>query len=140
MTPDELAIRLERAPIGPAQDRLLRQVAAVVKAHVVAETPARTGNLRARTEVYYMGDEAHITNSAPYAGYVLNGTGPHTILPRTMRALAWPTAGGMAFAHSVNHPGTAPNDFFSAGLAAAEGDIARVEDTFGAEFWAMVLK
>lgn len=47
----------------------------------------------------------------PYARYVLDGTRPHEIRPRTAKALHWKDAGGDVFAQVVNHPGTKANRF-----------------------------
>lgn len=49
--------------------------------------------------------------AVPYARYVLDGTRPHEIRPRTARALHWKDAGGDHFAQLVNHPGTRANRF-----------------------------
>ena len=51
------------------------------------------------------------TASVPYAGYVLNGTGPHEIRPRRARVLAFQQGGQQRFARVVHHPGTRPNPF-----------------------------
>lgn len=49
----------------------------------------------------------------PYAGYVVNGTRPHRIVPRQAKMLHFLTAadGVPVFAHGVNHPGTKANPF-----------------------------
>jgi hypothetical protein len=73
-----------------------------------AEAPRKTGRLRdsilARTEA---GERRFY--ALPSARYVVGGTRPHLILPRTKRALFWPGAGHPV--RQVRHPGTAPNDF-----------------------------
>lgn len=49
---------------------------------------------------------------AAYTPYIVDGTRPHTIVPRSARVLHFRTAGGdEVFTRRVNHPGTRPNDF-----------------------------
>jgi hypothetical protein len=56
-------------------------------------------------------DLAFVTD-VPYARYVLEGTRPHTIVPRNKKALSWMNQmGDQVFATIVNHPGTRPNPF-----------------------------
>jgi hypothetical protein len=54
-----------------------------------------------------------ITFSAgtPYARYVVDGTPPHLIQPRSARALHWRANGASHFARVVHHPGTRPNPY-----------------------------
>lgn len=47
------------------------------------------------------------TSDVPYAGFVIEGTSPHPIYPKNVRALHWDDV----FALHVNHPGTQPNPF-----------------------------
>lgn len=49
---------------------------------------------------------------APHGIYVLAGTAPHVIKPKSKKALKTPYG---AF-KKVNHPGTKPNDFLGRGL------------------------
>lgn len=51
------------------------------------------------------------TANVPYAGFVLEGTGPHDIRPRNTQALHWTGPSGPMFARLVHHPGTRPNPF-----------------------------
>lgn len=58
--------------------------------------------------------------TAPYAPYVIGGTGPHPIAARNAKALRWfenRGHGPIAFAKSVQHPGTKPNNFPERALA-----------------------
>lgn len=52
-------------------------------------------------------------SDADYAGYVVDGTGPHEIVPRNASVLHWvdTQSGEDVFRHRVWHPGTQPNDF-----------------------------
>lgn len=53
-----------------------------------------------------------IVVNVPYARFVIRGTKPHIIVPRTKRALRFePERGTVVFAAKVKHPGTAPNNF-----------------------------
>ncbi len=54
-----------------------------------------------------------------YLGYILEGTPPHVIRPRTAKALRFVAAGAVRFARKVDHPGTAPNNFILRSLPAA---------------------
>jgi len=53
------------------------------------------------------------TSDADYAGFVVDGTGPHEIVPRSASVLHWvdTQTGEDVFRHRVWHPGTQPNDF-----------------------------
>ena len=53
----------------------------------------------------------HDTNRAPYAQFVLFGTRPHVIRPKTKKALRWAGANGFIFAKIVNHPGYRGDDY-----------------------------
>lgn len=65
------------------------------------------------------GPSADITVRHHAVGYVINGTAPHQIRPRTKKALRFTVGGRVVFARLVNHPGTQPNDFLNKALPAA---------------------
>lgn len=52
-----------------------------------------------------------VTSRVPYVGYVINGTPPHVIEPRTATILHWQKDGNHFYRHRVYHPGTRPNPF-----------------------------
>lgn len=53
----------------------------------------------------------------PAAVYVIHGTKPHIIRPRTKTVLSFTSrGGGKVFAKIVHHPGTKPNDFMTRAL------------------------
>lgn len=54
-----------------------------------------------------------------YARMVSEGTRPHDIRPKSARALAFRTSGGMVFAKVVHHPGTRANPYVEDGLKRA---------------------
>jgi hypothetical protein len=47
----------------------------------------------------------HDPQRAPHALFVVFGTKPHVIRPKTKKALRWVSGNGFAFAGKVNHPG-----------------------------------
>jgi Bacteriophage HK97-gp10, putative tail-component len=51
------------------------------------------------------------TANTPYAGFVIEGTGPHVIAASAARALQFEMDGAVTYARRVNHPGTKANDF-----------------------------
>jgi hypothetical protein len=51
-------------------------------------------------------------NVAPHARYTVDGTPPHTIVPRSARVLHWSDDGGEHFARRVQHPGTPPSSWW----------------------------
>jgi hypothetical protein len=77
--------------------------------------PVETGYLKADLAKEVHGKVARIgAKTAPYAIYVEEGTGPHTIEPNTAGALNW-----AGLAHPVNivhHPGTHATHFMKRAL------------------------
>jgi hypothetical protein len=76
-------------------------------------TPVRTGRAQAGWRATYLvGEtEARIANRVPYVAYLVTGTRPHEIRPRTASVLAFIGASGeQVFARSVMHPGSKPSD------------------------------
>lgn len=61
--------------------------------------------------------------SVPYAQYVHEGTKRHKIRIKKKRSLRWAAGDGFRFAKSVNHPGTAPDQFLYEAAAAQEKHI-----------------
>lgn len=72
--------------------------------------------MRSRTTVRatptVSGYQIEAVADTPYARFVADGTRPHTIRPRTARALRFQVGGKTVFAMRVNHPGTQPNPWF----------------------------
>lgn len=104
-------------------DRQMRRVGQEVAADMTAElrrtSPVITGDLYSSiTSRYTVTPERVVIDfeaDAPYAQYVIEGTRPHVIRATNRRSLSfyWPKMGGQAFFKSVNHPGNAPNPFWS---------------------------
>lgn len=63
------------------------------------------------------GSRVSVGSSLNYASWVVSGTRPHQILPRTAQALFWPGAAHPV--RAVQHPGTKPNPFMQTALEAA---------------------
>lgn len=83
-------------------------------------SPGPTGgrfaqSIRFERHVIVGGVEVQFSSSVPYAGYVIEGTGPHRIVAVNARALRFVfyghAPGALAYAHSVQHPGTKANPF-----------------------------
>lgn len=55
--------------------------------------------------------QVDIVAFVPYAGYVVDGTRPHMIVPRNAKVLHFQAGGADVFTRRVNHPGTKPNPF-----------------------------
>lgn len=53
----------------------------------------------------------HDPQAAPHALFVVFGTRPHKIQPKTKKALRWAGPNGFRFAKFVNHPGYAGDDY-----------------------------
>lgn len=71
-----------------------------------------------------------VISRVPYAGYVIRGTPPHVIEPRTARILHWEQGGNHYYRYRVQHPGARANPFPETALrgssAAIEGRMRNV--------------
>lgn len=111
--------QLRAVLVGPrgvgtqAVSRLTRAVVASAK----MKAPVKTGLLRnsitapATPTVSGMSVKSTVVATAPYAGFVHDGTRPHVIRPRNASVLRFPTRSGIVFAAHVNHPGTKARPF-----------------------------
>jgi hypothetical protein len=91
----------------------------VNRAKVLA--PVQTGRLRSsiRAEpprIFSLRGVAKVGSDLEYAGFVNDGTGPHTIRPRTKQVLRFRVGGQVVFAKVVHHPGTRANPFLDRAL------------------------
>src|SRR5688572_9681029 len=99
--------KLLQGPNGPVVGEIQRKT---VKAHGVAraECPVDTGRLRSsirwRMATDSRGVHGIVGTDADYAVYVHQGTRPHSIQPRTKKALFW--KGARHPVRGVQHPGT----------------------------------
>lgn len=98
-----------------AATRYMDEAGVLVRTRLKEEAPVKTGRLqrsirysRRTTPNVVRGEfKAH----TPYAGFVIDGTKPHTIAAKAARSLHWRTGGTDHFALRVSHPGTKPNPF-----------------------------
>jgi HK97 gp10 family phage protein len=82
-------------------------------------SPVKTGQLRASIgfELTPDGESALIFATAPYAGFVHDGTKPHVIEARNAQALRFVGRSGQyVYRRRVNHPGTSPRPFLERAL------------------------
>lgn len=94
-------------------------VAPVVQERLKQEAPVGKGptagrlrdSIRHERHVGTGNAQLVFTADTPYARFVLHGTGPHVIRPRTARVLRWQGPAGPRFAQVVHHPGTRANPF-----------------------------
>jgi hypothetical protein len=91
-----------------------------------AEAPSKTGELRAGIKMDRSRDTRgqyetgyDVVSTAPHTLYVIKGTRPHKITGNPLLGFFWPKVGKFVVFHSVNHPGTKPNNFLSRALRAA---------------------
>lgn len=120
-----------------AMRRELRQQVAITarrtaiewETNVQDDAPYDTGQLRrsVRMRDFPTSDGWRIEGETdtPYDVFVSQGTRPHVIRPRRARALRFTVGGETVFAMKVNHPGTMPNDFWTANV----DDLPRLVET-----------
>jgi hypothetical protein len=110
------------ATVTPILQRALSASSAILASHTIKGiVPWRTGFLTQTFRAEMQGLVLHWFPTASYAPYVEFGTRPHVITAKNAQALYWPGA-----AHpvkSVNHPGTAPNDFMGRIVQASQSEI-----------------
>lgn len=101
---------------------LVSEVAFIYQNNIMDEAPVITHNLQAATTIENIDDyTARVypdEGTAPYAEFVILGTSPHMIFPKSAGALFW-TGADHPWA-SVLHPGTKPNPYFDRGAEAAK--------------------
>jgi hypothetical protein len=62
---------------------------------------------------------AGVEGRTPQLGFLIFGTRPHIIVPKTKKALRFVGRGAVVFAKRVRHPGTRKNDFITKNLPLA---------------------
>ena len=106
---------------------LVSEVAFIYQNCIMDEAPVITHNLQASTKIENTNDYTSRVyvdeGTAPYAEYVILGTEPHEIFPKSAGALFWDGADHPV--PSVLHPGTSPNPYFDRGaeMAKIEADM-----------------
>lgn len=74
------------------------------------------GKMGRKVNAVVVGKHVRIESSHPATMYVIKGTRPHQIRPRTRQVLKFSVKGSTVFARVVNHPGTEKNDFLTKAL------------------------
>ena len=112
--------RMLRLPGGMVWNNMERRVRRV-EAEAIRRAPGgMKARIRAQIRRTGTGDfQGVIKVDHPAALYVLNGTRPHRIVPRTKKALRFTVGGQVVYATLVNHPGNKPNNFLKEALRAA---------------------
>ena len=96
------------------------------------KAPRKTGKLKQSIQKKKTGNTGVVWQEegiANYGKWVIEGTGPHIIEPKTKKALFWNGAGFPV--KRVHHPGTKPNDFFSKAMPQIESEVVRRVQVFG---------
>lgn len=98
---------LDRASgFGAEFERLFRERGSViVREEMRSQVPIRSGFLRESITTAFAPDGFLVYPTAPYAGFVDRGTGPHMIFPSTAKILRFERGGAVIFARHVHHPG-----------------------------------
>jgi HK97 gp10 family phage protein len=94
------------------------------------EAPVKTSNLRRKIEMEYKPIQVSITPKTKYAEFVVFGTKPHIILPKSIGykghkgGLYW--KGQLHSWNKVSHPGTKKNNFVERTINKVEGDVNKI--------------
>ena len=99
----------------------LESIGALAMKFIDARTPYKTGQLLQGNRFNVVNDAAiEFGNDAPHAIFVINGTKPHEIRPKSPNGvLAFSIGNQTIFTTLVNHPGTTANPFIENGLSDA---------------------
>lgn len=94
---------------------------------IVKNTPKVTGHLANHwSQKLISENERLIDNNLYYAEYVIDGTRPHEIKPRTAGALSFVVNGHTIFAKRVEHPGNQPNPFVEDSILTIEARLEAI--------------
>ncbi len=132
---DLLKKRLDALAAGGKRREMMTMLGHAAVDEAKQLVPRKTGNL-GRTIRAEDATEKSVrviaggTREVGYAAYVEKGTGPHVIVPRKARVLAWGGARRLSgnlrsgskpefFAMKVNHPGTRPRPYLVPGAQKA---------------------
>lgn len=106
---------------APIINRAIRKSIYDIQAKTIVVTPHRTQRLRGSFQVAFGPLMGILRPTVEYAIWVHEGTRPHIIRPVNAKALFWKGADHPVA--SVKHPGTRPNRFMVAGVAAAQQTV-----------------
>ena len=111
----------------------LRACDKILTPAIKAETPVRTGKLQKSThhrismagtdQVLEISQNAKTYHGVSYGIFVREGTKPHEIRPRDVKALHFFIGGREVFVMKVHHPGTKPNDYPQRAYEKVSGEI-----------------
>lgn len=101
------------AQIDKAALEFLVKRARRVQRNARAMAPGRMGQ---KVKAVVVGKHVRVESNHPATLYVIKGTRPHTIRPRTRSVLKFSVKGRTVFARVVHHPGSKPNDFLTKAL------------------------
>ena len=101
------------AQLDKASMDLLVKKARAVQREARRMAPGRMGR---RVNAVIVGKHVRVESSHPATMYVIKGTRPHVIRPRTRKVLKFHVKGRTVFAKVVHHPGTKKNDFLTKAL------------------------
>ena len=135
MKEDTVTPRLKALAAANFRKDILARVGMLAVHEAKALVPRKTGNLDRTIRLGPHDDERALIyaggmRDVGYAAYVEFGTGPHVIVPRKAKVLAWvgnrrlsgtlrKGAKAEFFAMRVNHPGTRPKPYLVPGAKAA---------------------
>jgi hypothetical protein len=100
------------APDSPVMKELIRK-ARRVQRNARRMAPGKMGR---QVRAVVVGRHVRVESTHEATMYVIKGTRPHQIRPRTRQVLRFTTKRGVVFARVVNHPGTKKNDFLTKAL------------------------
>lgn len=111
-------IRIVPNPPGIAQLDAEMQKFLVTRARRVQRNARRMapGRMGKKVNAVIVGKHVRIESTHPATIYVIKGTRPHTIRPKTKKVLRFRVHGRVVFARVVRHPGTKANDFLTKAL------------------------
>lgn len=101
------------AAIDQESQKFLLSRARRVQRNARRMAPGRMGR---KVNAVIVGQHVRIESSHPATMFVINGTRPHLIRPRTRQVLKFNVKGRTVFARLVHHPGTKANDFLTKAL------------------------
>lgn len=112
----KIEVRLNPAGLAELDAEMMKFL--VTKARRVQRNARRMapGKMGRKVNAVIVGKHVRIESSHPATMYVIKGTRPHTIRPRTRQVLKFSVKGGTVFARVVHHPGTKKNDFLTKAL------------------------
>lgn len=111
-------IELRMSPTAAAQIDKAALELLVKRARRVQRNARRMapGKMGRKINAVVVGKHVRVESNHHATMFVIRGTRPHTIRPRTRQVLKFSVKGGTVFARVVHHPGTRKNDFLTKAL------------------------